>query len=632
MKQVFKTIGSIAMSAILIMAASCAKENLSEETQNTYSAKGELRHVSVSTVMPTANNNDKAYVDGNRYVQWVEGDQMNINGTYLSAEEVRGTNHDTATFKGDVYSLPVGTNEIYWCVYPANKMGKYTDNNAIPSAIATNGNTLQVTFPTTYTYTDAQLNQHLTGLNLMVGRATVAKGAELKRVAMKNIGSIIKINMKAADGKFPASNTKNVKKVILTSCDGYIAGTYNVSTSYGVTAVSGQTNQVTVTFSNAVDISTQKSVCVMLPPTLKTNCLNITLVNTDGKIYHLSSTSATLARNTYYTANMTSVDFSTEAYNNNLNNTDYKFSTSGTNKVIFSPGNLQWSATNGGSTATTHTTNEGSAAGTFRFAPNQWDYVGTSCQYGTVYNTLGVKSKNEDISSTNKGWIDLFGWATSGYKSKNPWATSTTNTWYGPAANLTGDVNKYYDWGRYNQIFNPQTNATNGVGNWRLLTGDEIDYLLETRATGKTINSTANARYTMATIRTDVNGPSGNVHGLILFPDNYNGGNPTGVTWGKINTYTNWTTKCTAAGWKSLESHGCVFIPASGFRQGNTTYSVGANQSATHPYQCYVWSSTINSSNTEYAYHLLVNKSTVKKAEGPQRSNGYGVRLVRNSN
>ena len=53
-------------------------------------------------------------------------------------------------------------------------------------------------------------------------------------------------------------------------------------------------------------------------------------------------------------------------------------SISSTLKVLFSPGNLQWSATNGGSTATTHTVaGNGTSEGTWRFAPNQWDIIGT---------------------------------------------------------------------------------------------------------------------------------------------------------------------------------------------------------------------------------------------------------------
>ena len=52
------------------------------------------------------------------------------------------------------------------------------------------------------------------------------------------------------------------------------------------------------------------------------------------------------------------------------------FSVSATSRVVFSPGNLQWSATGGGSAATTHTVSGGgTVAGTWRFAPNQWDTI-----------------------------------------------------------------------------------------------------------------------------------------------------------------------------------------------------------------------------------------------------------------
>ena len=85
--------------------------------------------------------------------------------------------------------------------------------------------------------------------------------------------------------------------------------------------------------------------------------------------------------------------------------------------VYFSPGNLQWSAKNGGSYATTHNVaGGGTAAGTWRFAPNHWDIIGAD---------------NSNISSSYSGWIDLFGWGTSGYNNKYPYMTSTTNTDYG---------------------------------------------------------------------------------------------------------------------------------------------------------------------------------------------------------
>ena len=614
MKHAFKTIGSVVvMSALMIMAASCAKENLSEETQDNYYAKGELRDVNVSTVMPASS--DKAFMDNNRYVQWVEGDLLNINGTKLAAEDVRGPNNDTASFKGSVYALTVSGKDIYWSVYPANKLAAYS--NALPSAIATDGKTVNITFPKTYTYSDVQLNQPLSNLNLMVGRSEVAKNAELKKIQMKNLCSILKINMKAATGVFAAQNTKTVQKVIVSSCDGVLAGTYKVNGSGVISAGSSTSNTVTVTFSNPVDISTQKSVYIMLPPTLSSQCLNVTLVSTDDKYYYKASSTATLARNTMYTANMTAVDFSTLGYDNSLNNSSYYFSVASDRTVIFSPGNLQYNAV-----ATV-------GSGThFRFAPNQWDYVGMECKYGTVFNEKGQKSKNESIGASYDGWIDLFGWGTSGHGSsgnvRQPYYNNTTNSNYGPGLhNLTGDY-AAYDWGRSNSIYNPKTNTTQ-TNYWRLLTATELEYLINTRS-GKTINGKANARYAMAQIRTDKT----TVHGLILFPDNYDGqtSSGSGVTFSTINSHSaSWATKCTAAGWKNLESHGCVFIPASGWRAGTTVGSVGNNPDAIHPYQVYCWTSTYV--DADFAHHLLANKEDVKDAVGPKRSNGYGVRLVR---
>ena len=66
-------------------------------------------------------------------------------------------------------------------------------------------------------------------------------------------------------------------------------------------------------------------------------------------------------------------------------------------KVIFSQGNLQYQA----------------STGTWRFAENQYDYVGNAT-LGNVYEN-GVKCNNALISDSYTGWIDLFGWGTSGY-------------------------------------------------------------------------------------------------------------------------------------------------------------------------------------------------------------------------
>ena len=104
------------------------------------------------------------------------------------------------------------------------------------------------------------------------------------------------------------------------------------------------------------------------------------------------------------------------------------FSVSPTKKVYFSPGNLQWSYTNGGTEQTTHITNgAGYNKGTWRFAPNQYDIIGADNT-----NALGepVEVPVTQWTSTTinamsygdyQGWIDLFAWGGSGYKDSRPY-------------------------------------------------------------------------------------------------------------------------------------------------------------------------------------------------------------------
>ena len=265
------------------------------------------------------------------------------------------------------------------------------------------------------------------------------------------------------------------------------------------------------------------------------------------------------------------------------------FSVSATTKVLFSPGNLQWSANNGGSTATTHiVAGGGTAAGTWRFAPNQWDTIGAN---------------NENISSTYSGWIDLFGWGTSGYNSKYPYMTSTTNSDYGNGTNNISGTN--YDWGVYNEIYNSKTQTTDAPGTWRTLTDDEWNYLINIRTTSSGI------RYAKA----KVNG----VTGLILVPDNWSTAtynlNSTNTS---SATYT--TNVITSTQWTSLENAGCVFLPAAGYRSGTSVNVVGS-------YGFY-WSATCGDSY--YAYYLYFYSGYVYTSSY-YRCYGQSVRLVRSA-
>ena len=136
--------------------------------------------------------------------------------------------------------------------------------------------------------------------------------------------------------------------------------------------------------------------------------------------------------------------------------------------MTFSHGNLQYNAAQGSHLCADGTTQQG----TWRFAEHQWDYVGDA-ENGTVYEN-GIKCDNDLLSKTYDGWIDLFGWGTSGWnsgaKEYRPWASSKKISDYCPGGNpdnnLT-DAYAYSDWGQYNAI------GTDPAGTWRTLTTEE---------------------------------------------------------------------------------------------------------------------------------------------------------------
>ena len=258
------------------------------------------------------------------------------------------------------------------------------------------------------------------------------------------------------------------------------------------------------------------------------------------------------------------------------------FTVSEDKKVIFSTGNLQYRASDG----------------RWRFAENQYDMIGAA---------------NENISSTYEGWIDLFGWGTSGYHNESdefntqyqPYSTSksdvdlTNNRYgYGPSLNQTDEnlveSSANYDWGIYNAI----CNGGGKTNQWRTLTQDQWLYL---------INSRANAAEKW--FRGSVNG----VNGIILLPDEY-----METTIPYTTGVTNFTTNSFSPNeWDIMEQEGAVFLPAAGSRSG-TTYTAG-----TASYH----STTARDSARNYIAHFT-DVNTSYSYVGP-RYVGRAVRLVK---
>lgn len=262
-------------------------------------------------------------------------------------------------------------------------------------------------------------------------------------------------------------------------------------------------------------------------------------------------------------------------FRDNNNQGNGGFSVSSSNKVIISQGNLQYQA----------------STSTWRFAENQYDFVGAT---------------NSNIGPNYDGWIDLFGWGTSGWNCGNtyyhPYDKETGNNayyYYGPLGSydLTGNYANS-DWGVYNAI----SNGGNEAGMWKTLSSTEFNYLINSRA-----NATAKRS------RATVNG----VHGLIILPDSWT--LPSGISF--VSNSSDWDTNdYTVTQWQQLENNGAVFLPAAGYRDYITVY--GANSNGVY------WSSSCW--NGYGAMALRCNLSTLDaNYYNYMRCAGASIRLVR---
>ena len=247
------------------------------------------------------------------------------------------------------------------------------------------------------------------------------------------------------------------------------------------------------------------------------------------------------------------------------------FSVAVDRQVHFSKGNLQYQA----------------SSSTWRFAEHQYDFIGSS---------------NSNISATYTGWIDLFGWGTSGWDGSGatyyqPYSTNSTNNGYGPGTNdLTGDYAEA-DWGVYNSI----SNGGNQHGMWRTLTYEEWAYLFEGR-------EDAENKICAAT----VNGEAG----LIVLPDCWE--TPDGLTFtAEINGFSR--ISYTADQWEQMENNGALFLPAAYYREGQSIsrYSEGN-----------YWSSSAYANQSNMAYYVFFSDSGLYYYEW-YRSFGFSVRLVK---
>ena len=311
-------------------------------------------------------------------------------------------------------------------------------------------------------------------------------------------------------------------------------------------------------------------------------------------------------------------------------------------KVKFSQGNLQYQAK--GSDNQAH----------WRFAEHQYDFVGGIIS-GTKYGTIG-DSDNGSISIDYEGWIDLFGWGTSGFNTDingnstrlskecyQPWSTATTTTYYYLNGSSTDalSVEKRTDWGCNEiKVFNGKEYIDGKPQKgWRTLTAEQWNYIIGSHDTELAPCRDGNRFiHCYLTLKNNTK-----IYGILLFPDGWkvtdwpgdNGpaehttySNPKGSTETKYrynfnghNSYSPFA-EIDEDFFNKLQGKGVVFLPETGFRSATTYSSSGKNK-------LYYYAANPRTTNCAYfvfskdGYTINSYPSTANS-----RYNGYAVRLV----
>ncbi len=270
-----------------------------------------------------------------------------------------------------------------------------------------------------------------------------------------------------------------------------------------------------------------------------------------------------------------------------------KFSVGDGLQVRFSQGNLQYRA----------------ESDTWRFAENQWDYLGNT----------GGNATEQAKRADQANWIDLFGWGTSGQEVINeganpryqPWETAGAREEYKPGnrnVNIAqGSGYEEADWAYHNKI----QNAGNAVHQWWCLSQQQWTFLLSTRDNATSLKG------------------EGKVHGkngLILLPDDWSWADSevasaveaAGFTWTAGNSA--WANNINDDLWTILEKHGAVFLPAAGYRTGVTMNNIGSIG--------YYWTSTQQYTGWGSASSLQIHSNNVYLSPQDNRNYGYSVRPV----
>lgn len=489
-------------------------------------------------------NNSGAKTEINGYdMSWTAGDVVSINGKEFTADN-SGSN---STLSGN--KVHEDADGLFKAYYPKNIWNG--GNLALPATQTYNGN-------------------DLSGVNPMYAQS------DNTTLVFSNLCAMVKLQFKGA-GKV---------KQIVASADIALSGDFSIASKedgsfYAELNSKDEAATVTIDCGNGVELKAEETTVfyIALPQgTYNDLTFTVNFSTNDNKAVKIAGITTLVAGKLY----------SKEAtiFPKGVLSGLFTVGMNGDKpiKVFFSQGNLQYVKN----------------SGTWQFAAKQWE-------------TVESNGQNVGADYANQGVVSLFGWGTSGnnpadfgvtdeyYLRYQPYTTtgaqlSPTNNYnlygYGPSINRMPKSNSNLlvsngsDWG-YNAIRNGGDEKKYG---WYSLSTSEFGFLLESRASSK-VGETENARW--APLK--VNG----VIGILLFPDKFAWDDVTmGLAPTVINTPdVNWNTAdYTIDQFAAMESAGCVFLPAAGYRNGTTVSRVGA--------ECHYWTS--ERLNHQFSYYVYV--------------------------
>lgn len=237
----------------------------------------------------------------------------------------------------------------------------------------------------------------------------------------------------------------------------------------------------------------------------------------------------------------------------------------------------------------------------YKLSTGSWDFF--KKQYYQVYKF----NVNVGNNYSEEKYVEHFAWVTSGFNHGaeffEPWNTTSTNSKY--YAYGDPDKNLYDDTGMADWGYNCINNGGGAYKQWRTLTKDEWNYLLNLR-------TDAANKYSYASIKDG----STVYKGILLLPDDWTEPYSDCFTPGVIGDYS--VNYYLLSDWQMMQAAGAVFLTNAGRRIGTSTGGVGLIG--------FYWSSSAVDSNESYCFTFT--SEGIDEDRNDNKSNGCTLRLV----